>query len=242
MKQLGLIGKNISHSFSKKFFAHKFEIENIKDFCYEAYDIPEIEKIEEIFATPNLVGLNVTIPYKQKVIAFLDNLSAEAKEIGAVNTIKIINKQKIGYNTDCYGFENSLLPLINANHTHALILGTGGASKAILYVLNKLNIKSTIVSRQKTSSTIIYEELTQTIFEQHKIIINCTPLGTYPNIEDCPIIPYHFFSKEHLAYDLIYNPTKTTFLLEAEKKGAAIKNGLEMLELQAKKAWEIWIE
>ena len=242
MNQLGLIGKNIAYSFSKKFFAEKFKNEEINNFVYDSFDIPEIENIEEIFALPNLVGLNVTIPYKEKVIPYLDELSIEAKEIGAVNTIKIINNKKIGFNTDCYGFEKSLLPLLKPIHTKALILGTGGASKAIVYVLKKLNIDYTIVSRNKTDKNLTYQEISASVIDSHKILINCTPLGTFPNIEDKPPIPYSFLTKDHLAYDLIYNPEKTSFLLAAEKNGATIKNGLEMLQLQAKKAWEIWNE
>ncbi|MFA9290073.1 MAG: shikimate dehydrogenase [Solirubrobacteraceae bacterium] len=241
MNKLGLIGKNISYSFSKKFFTKKFEIEKISNYVYNQFDIPEIKEVEKIFEIENILGLNVTIPYKEQVIPYLDELSIEAKEIGAVNTIKIINNKKIGFNTDCFGFENSIIPLLKTHHKKALILGTGGASKAIKYALNKLAISYKVVSRKENNNeNITYQDLNKEILENYTIIINCSPVGTFPSIENFPLIPYEYISPNHLAYDLIYNPSKTSFLTKCEEKGATIKNGLEMLELQALKAWEIW--
>ena len=243
MKKLGLLGKNISYSFSRNYFAEKFKNDEISnEFCYDNFDIQSINEFLEVLKNnPDLIGMNVTIPYKQEIIPFLDNLSDNAKEIGAVNTIKISSNEKlIGHNTDYFGFTESLKPLLKPHHKKALILGTGGAAKAIAYGLKQLGIEFQYVSRKKTDETISYSELNQEVFDEYQIIINCSPIGTFPNIEDCPDIPYQYLTSNHIAYDLIYNPEKTTFLAKAETQGASIKNGYEMLVLQAEKAWKIW--
>lgn len=242
MKKLGLLGRNIGYSFSRNYFSNKFEYEKITDFTYQNFDIADIELFPKIFKeTPDLIGLNVTIPYKEEVIPFLDELSENAKQIGAINTIKILpNGNLLGDNTDYFGFSESLKPLLKSHHKKALILGTGGAAKAIAFGLQQLQIDFIFVSRKTSSNTITYSDLTKELFNEHQIIINCTPLGTFPNIENCPDIPYQYITQNHIAYDLIYNPEKTTFLNKAEQKGATIKNGYEMLVLQAEKSWEIW--
>lgn len=243
MKKLGLLGRNISYSFSKNYFATKFEKENISNlYSYENFDIPTLDSLTDIFKNTNdLIGLNVTIPYKEEIIPFLDDLSKIAKQIGAVNTIKKNSKdQWVGHNTDYFGFLHSLQPLLQPHHKKALILGTGGASKAILFAFKELNISTQLVSRTESPNTITYADLSPEIVSSHTIIINCSPIGTYPNTEQFPDIPYEYLTAQHIVYDLIYNPEKTTFLAKAEAKGAQIKNGLEMLVLQAEKAWEIW--
>ena len=243
MHKLGLLGRNIAYSFSRTYFKNKFEKEGIKYCTYENFDIDSITLFPNIIKdTPNLKGLNVTIPYKQEVIPFLDKLDEIAEEIGAVNTIKITEKGLlIGHNTDCYGFEKSLAPMLNPYHKSALILGTGGASKAIAYSLKKLGISYSYVSRN-TSKYVnyTYNDLTEAIIKEHLIIINCTPLGTFPNIDDCPNIPYKAITNNHILYDLIYNPSETTFLKRGKTNGATICNGQSMLELQAEKSWSIW--
>lgn len=243
MKKLGLLGKNIGYSFSRNYFKDKFKNEGLADiFIYENYDIDSIGKFPEIIKNnPDLIGLNVTIPYKEAIIPFLDGLSENARQIGAVNTVKIDPDGKLtGHNTDYFGFLQSLKPLLKDPHKKALILGTGGAAKAIAFGLKEIRIDSEFVSRQSGEHTISYADLTKQSFEEHQIIINCTPLGTSPKIELSPDIPYHFFTPNHIAFDLIYNPEKTEFLKKAEEKGAVLKNGYEMLVFQAEKAWEIW--
>ena len=238
----GLIGKNIDYSFSKGYFNNKFELSGLPHY-YDNFDIPTIEAFPEIIKEhPELRGLNVTIPYKEAVIPYLDKLHKCAQKIGAVNTIKITKKGKlVGYNTDYYGFKKSLEPLLKPQHEQALILGTGGASKAIQHALKKLGIIAHFVSRnQSQKAKYTYDTLTAFVIDKHEIIINCTPLGTHPNISACPNIPYHAITPQHLCYDLIYNPEVTSFLKQAKKQGAEIQNGLKMLELQAEKAWEIW--
>jgi len=241
--KFGLIGKNISYSFSKKYFTEKFKKLGLNSFKYDNYDLPEIEEFPFILyqREEDFKGFSVTIPYKQAIIKYLDELDVEAQEIGAVNTIKVTADNKlIGYNTDVYGFRNSLEPLLKKQHKKALILGTGGASKAVAHALRKLNIEFKFVSRNVADDHLLYADLNQQIMEDHTIIINCTPLGTHPNIENCPNIPYEFITDKHLLFDLIYNPSETKFLQEGRKQGASIKNGLEMLESQAEKSWEIW--
>ena len=236
--KLGLIGYPLSHSFSPSYFAEKFAQLGIKDSEYLAYSIDEIGKINDIFES-GVTGLNVTIPYKEQVIPFLDKLSEEAAEIGAVNTIKIKNGLKVGYNTDVYGFRASLLGQIgDAKIERALILGSGGASKAVKFVLGKLGIDFKIVSRKEEYLT--YEKLDSETIQNHKLIINTTPLGMYPNVGNCPDLPYEGLTKHHFLYDLVYNPEKTMFLKKGESAGAGIKNGNDMLILQAEKSWEIW--
>ncbi len=243
MVKLGLLGRNISYSFSKEYFKNKFINEGIIDVTYENFDIQNIASFTEIVKnTKDLRGLNVTIPYKEVVIPYLDKLNRKAEEIGAVNTIKITKKGKlVGYNTDCYGFKKSIEPFLKPSHKKALILGTGGASKAVIYSLKQLDIECNYVSRHKSSHVkYTYEDLDELIISQHQIIVNCTPLGTFPNIENCPNIPYQAITQEHILFDLIYNPEQTKFLSLGKQKNATTINGLNMLKLQAEKAWSIW--
>lgn len=241
MKQYGLIGYPLSHSFSKGYFSEKFSKEKITDSNYEIYPIETIQYFEALCQShPNFIGLNVTIPYKEQVIPFLDALDEEAKSIGAVNTIKFENDKKIGYNSDCYGFERSIKPFLQTHHKEALILGTGGASKAVEYVLKKLGIQFQYVSRAKSERAISYNDLNEEIIQKSTIIINTSPVGMYPNVTAAPPIPYEFIGEKHLLYDLVYNPEETLFLKNGKTKGAQVKNGLEMLYLQAERSWEIW--
>lgn len=240
--RFGLLGRNISYSFSKGHFTEKFKDPIFEGYTYENFDIEDINYFTELVKNnPDVRGLNVTIPYKEAILPFLDKLSKKATAIGAVNTIKFSKKGKLkGYNTDYYGFKKSLEPLLQPHHTKALILGTGGAAKAVAFALEELGILYTFVSRENKEKTIRYDLLNATIFENHTIIINTTPLGTSPNIDNFPTIPYDFFTEKHIAYDLIYNPAETVFLKKAKKYGAKTKNGLEMLIIQAEKAWRIW--
>jgi len=243
MNKLGLLGKDISYSFSRTYFKKKFENENIKNTSYENFDIENIDLFPSIIRnTKDLKGLNVTIPYKEQVIPFLDKVNKKAKAIGAVNTIRITKKGKlVGYNTDCYGFKKTLKPFIKSHHKKALILGTGGASKAIAYTLDEMGITYLYVSRKLSDGVgFSYETLTEDDISDNQIIINSTPLGTFPNIEDCPNIPYHAINEKHILFDLIYNPEETKFLKLGNKNQATTINGLRMLEFQAEKAWSIW--
>ncbi len=243
-KLYALVGKNISYSFSRGYFTEKFETLQLHDHQYINFDFQCMDefmpKLKE--HTSELKGMNVTIPYKLQIFDYLDEIDEEAKTIGAVNTIKILEDGRLkGYNTDVYGFEKSLIPLLRPIHKKALILGTGGASKAVAHVLEKLQIAYSFVSRSNTNTKCIsYDVLDEAIIGSHLLIINCTPLGTHPNIADCPALPYQFIAENHLLYDLIYNPAETKFLKKGKKNGAVIKNGMEMLEQQAEKAWEIW--
>ena len=241
-KKFGLIGKDISYSFSKKYFTEKFSKELFDDCTYENFDIPNIEEFPNVLKdNPDLKGLNVTIPYKEAIIPFLDTMSDKAFRIGAVNVIRFTKKGNLkGYNSDWYGFKKTLEPLLQPHHKKALILGTGGASKAVAFALDQLGIFYTFVSREATENAIDYNRINTTTFDNFQIIINCTPLGTSPNTKEFPPIPYEFFTEKHIAFDLIYNPEETQFLKKAKKKGATIKNGYEMLVFQAEKAWTIW--
>ncbi|TDE51086.1 shikimate dehydrogenase family protein [Flavobacterium sp. GT3P67] len=241
-KRFGLLGRNINYSFSKGYFTDKFNSENFAGCTYENFDIPEITAFPEVIKnTSDLKGMNVTIPYKETVIPFLDKLSKKAELIGAVNTIKITKKGKLkGYNTDYYGFKKSLEPLLQPHHKKALILGTGGASKGVAYALDELDIPYTFVSREAKENAIDYNRINATTFDNYQIIINSTPVGTSPNVEAFPLLPYEFFTEKHIAFDLIYNPAETQFLKKAKQQGAQIKNGLDMLIFQAEKAWKIW--
>lgn len=242
MPKFGLVGKNISYSFSKAHFTAKFETEDLQ-YTYENFDIEHISKFPKILENEkDIIGLNVTIPYKEQVIPYLDKLHETAQKIGAVNTIKRYPSGKTkGFNTDYYGFKKSIQPFLKPHHQTALILGTGGASKAVAYALNKLKIKFEYVSRSSNPiAKFLYSDLTEDIIKKHHIIINCTPIGTHPNVNECPDIPYDGITNEHLLYDLIYNPIQTKFLICGEIKGAKICNGSKMLEYQAEKAWEIW--
>lgn len=238
----GLIGKNISYSFSKKYFTEKFALGNLEDCSYVNFDIESIEEFPNIIANnPDLKGLNVTIPYKETVIPYLNKLSSSAAQIGAVNVIRFTKKGNLkGYNSDYFGFMKSLEPLLQPHHKKALILGTGGAAKAVSFALDQLGILYTFVTREQKEGMIDYDRINATTFDNHQIIINCTPIGTSPDIKEFPPIPYNFFTEKHIAFDLIYNPEETQFLKKAKKKGAVVKNGYEMLVLQAEKAWKIW--
>ncbi len=240
--KFGLVGKAIAYSFSRAYFLEKFTVEKLPH-SYANFDIETINNLNTIIKnTENLKGLNVTIPYKEAVIPLLNKLNKQAKTIGAVNTIKISKKGNLkGYNTDCYGFKNALKPYLKAHHKKALILGTGGASKAIAYVLKQLDIDFNYVSRSKKKGiTYVYSELTENIIKAHQIIINCTPLGTFPDVNACAEIPYKAITNSHILFDLIYNPKQTKFLKYGEQNGATTINGLKMLQLQAEKSWEIW--
>lgn len=240
----GLIGYPLSHSFSKGYFAKKFEKEGIQDSYYEAFPIESIEKLPELIEqNPNLVGLNVTIPYKEQIIPYLKELGKGALAIGAVNTVLIKEEGWFGYNSDIYGFGTSLASVIekqNLDLEHALILGTGGAAKAVAYVLEQAGISATYVSRRAGEDILTYEELSESVLNKYNLIVNTTPLGMSPHIDSFPNIPYHYIGENHLCFDLIYNPEATLFLQKAQQRGAHILNGLEMLYLQAEKSWEIW--
>lgn len=243
-KLFGLLGRNISYSFSKGHFQEKFQKESLKNHEYTNFDIQDFKDFPKVIQQyrNELRGMNVTIPYKEDVFKYLKKIDKTAQKIGAVNTIKITKKGNLkGYNTDVYGFTNSLKPLLEKHHQKALILGTGGASKAIAFALKQLGITFKFVSRNpKTKKEISYDALSEKRLKTHHIIINCTPIGTFPAIDSAPNIPYQYLSENHLLFDLIYNPAETAFLSNGKRKGATIKNGLEMLELQAKKSWEIW--
>ncbi|MEN1785961.1 MAG: shikimate dehydrogenase [Bacteroidota bacterium] len=236
----GLIGKNISYSFSKGHFTQKFKEQGLVDHAYDNFDLPNLDTLEQVFKTPALRGVNVTIPYKEQVIPYLEELDEDAATIGAVNTIKIGKNGLKGYNTDAYGFQESLKPLLQPHHQQALILGTGGASKAVAFVLKRLNIHCVYVSRTAAQGRFTYDALTATQIEKFTIIINCSPVGTHPNVLEKPLLPYQGINANHLLYDLIYNPAETAFLAEGRKRGGITQNGLPMLQLQAEKAWEIW--
>ena len=244
MDKYGLIGFPLGHSFSKNFFNEKFENENI-DAEYINFEIPNIEELVEILdVNPELRGLNVTIPYKEKVISYLDYISPEARAIGAVNVIRVTHKgNKLvlrGYNSDVIGFTKSIEPLLERFHRKALILGTGGASKAINYGLKSLGLETVFVSRYKRPGTIQYEDITPEVIKDYNVIVNCTPVGMYPKVEECPLLPYEAMNNHTLLYDLIYNPDRTLFMQKGAEHGATVKNGLEMLLLQAFASWDFW--
>lgn len=236
-RAFGLLGKNISYSFSKKYFEEKFKKLFLKDHTYDFIDIPEIDLFASVTNDPNLVGMNVTIPYKQAVIPFLDELSDEARQIGAVNCIRFQNGKRIGYNTDAFGFEKTLLINKKEHHKKALILGDGGAAKAVRYILDKHNIEHKTVSRK---SEINFENLSEDLVKDSLLIIQTTPVGTFPNFEDSVPFPFDAITDQHYVIDLIYNPSETAFLRRSAEKGATTLNGFYMLEQQAEKAWEIW--
>jgi len=246
MRKFGLIGFPLEHSFSKEYFTRKFQKENISDCIYENYSIEKIELFDLIIKqNPDLIGLNVTIPYKQKVIPFLNEIDDEADIVGAVNTVKICRLEERtilkGFNTDIYGFEESIKPMLQVHHKKALILGTGGASKAVAFVFKKLNISFIYVSRNPTNANAIsYSQLTPQIVRENTIIVNTSPLGMFPNTKTSPDIPYNSITANHILFDLIYNPEKTLFLKIGEQKNAIIINGLPMLQIQADKSWQIW--
>ncbi len=241
MRQFGLIGYPLSHSFSQGFFSEKFKFENILDAQYLNYPIPSINDFAQLWETNNnLIGLNVTIPYKKEVIPFLQYPSTVVQSIGACNCIRKYNGALYGYNTDVIGFEKSLLPFLKVHHTHALILGTGGAAAAVEWVMKKLNIQYQFVSRSNGINCISYEALNKDIISTHTLIINTSPVGMYPNVNEAPALPYDDITKQHHLYDLIYNPSETLFLRKGKAKGATIQNGLDMLHIQAEESWKIW--
>lgn len=239
MKRFGLIGKSLGHSFSKSFFTDYFE-RNDLDAVYENIEISEIAKIEEVFAS-GYQGLNVTIPYKQEIIPFLDELTEEANSIGAVNVVEFSDGLKIGHNSDAFGFHQSIKPFLTNRHERAVIFGTGGASKAVEFVLKSIGLDVIFVSRNpKGENEFAYEDVNEIMLQTCKLLVNCTPVGTFPNIEDCLDLPFQALTDEHLVVDLIYNPEKTEFLKRSEENGATILNGETMLREQAMKAWRIW--
>lgn len=240
-KRFGLVGRNISYSFSPTYFKSKFEKEGLDNYTYTNFDIEDISQLREIIEkTKRLKGLNVTIPYKEDVIPLLDKVSKTAAVIGAVNTIVISKKGTKGYNTDHYGFRKALEPLLQPHHIKALILGTGGASKAVAYALRSMKIEYDFVSRRATDVIYAYSDLNSGIFQDYQIIINTTPLGTFPDMKECPPINYDCFTPEHIAFDLVYNPEVTEFMKRAAQNGAVTTNGYDMLVHQAEKAWKIW--
>ena len=239
----GLIGKVLSHSFSKTYFEKKFNDLNLVNHTYQNFELSTITEIENVLKIPNLKGLNVTNPYKEEIIPFLDELTLDAKQIGAVNCIKISNGKTIGYNTDFYGFAQSIKPFLEPQHNKALLLGTGGAAKAVAYALKNIGVEVYFVTSsatKKNDATFFYNELNNHIFNAFKLIVNTTPVGLFPNIIDAPKIPYNLITANHLCYDLIYNPAQTLFLKQAKEQGALIVNGYSMLQLQAEKSWELW--
>lgn len=246
IKKFGLIGFPLGHSFSKRFYDEKIARQRISDIEYHLFPLKDVRHFPSLYDNdPSVHGFNVTIPHKQSVIPFLDSISEEATQIGAVNCIRIdrANGQRVltGHNTDVYGFEKSLTPLLKPHHHQSLVLGNGGAAKAVVFVLQKLGIQVQLVSRTKEAHTLTYAELNEEIVRAHPLIINCSPVGTYPAIGDAPDIPYAAITAQHYLYDLIYNPAETVFLKKGREKGASTKNGHEMLVLQAEKNWEIWL-
>ncbi|HVG13933.1 MAG TPA: shikimate dehydrogenase [Chitinophagaceae bacterium] len=243
MRVFGLLGKTLKHSFSKKYFTEKFSALGLEDCRYENYELPGISALPELLANnPQLEGLNVTIPYKEDVLPYLNYSSDIVKEIKACNCIKIVDGKLHGHNTDVPGFKQSLEKHLKPHHSRALILGTGGAAKAVQYALKSLGIPYQYVSRFKKEDAIGYNEIDQYIFAVNNIIINTSPVGMYPQVNDEPPLPYQFITNKHLLFDLIYNPPKTKFLKKGEEKGASISNGEEMLVLQAEESWRIWNE
>ncbi|MCO6489113.1 MAG: shikimate dehydrogenase [Phaeodactylibacter sp.] len=241
----GLIGYPLSHSFSRRYFNEKFRQEKMSGHHYELFPLEDIGELPALLAAhPNLKGLNVTIPYKQQVMAYLDELSEGAAAVGAVNTIKIREGKLTGYNTDVYGFEQSLRLFLEESNAaaglQALVLGTGGAAKAVVYVLARMGIPYRMVSRREAPGQLIYQELNETLMQDFRLIVNTTPLGMSPKVETCPDIPFQHLGPKHLLFDLVYNPGETAFMARGKRRGAAARNGLQMLHLQAEKAWEIW--
>ena len=240
-QRFGLLGREIDYSFSRVYFTEKFEREKLLHCSYGNFDLPNLDNFKETLHTPNLRGINVTIPYKQKVIPFLDDLDEVSKAIGAVNTI-VFEKDGTtkGYNTDYIGFGKSIEPLLHDDIKNALILGTGGASKAVVYALNQMGINTQYVSRKNTATSLGYQELTAAIIDTHKLIVNCTPLGTFPKVEEKPDIDYSLLTAKHVLFDLIYNPEETAFMKAGASYGASVSNGQRMLVGQAEASWELW--
>lgn len=246
MKQLGLIGRTLGHSFSAKYFAEKFEREGLsEEFSYRLFELPDIGDVEGLIAeNSNLIGFNVTIPYKEQIIPYLDDLSDEAREIGAVNCVKILSDgRRVGYNTDVDGIRLTLDRLLDGEKIEsALVLGSGGASKAVKFVLGERGIECFVVSRNSASGDITYDELSQEVMANNRLIINASPVGTFPNVDDAPALPYHLLTNEHRLFDLVYNPELTLFMKRGAKRGARVVSGIDMLYAQAESAWRIWNE
>jgi shikimate dehydrogenase len=238
----GLVGRSLGHSFSKKFFDNFFIKHHIENVSYENFELETIGELEEILQKDNLRGFNVTFPYKEEIRPFLSDIDPLAASIGAVNCVKRVQSEWLGYNTDIIGFKKSILPLLFPRHKKALIFGSGGASKTVQYALKELGIAYDIVSSSGAPGTISYNAVHEEQIHASLLLVNCTPLGTYPEIESSVNIPYHAISRRHLLYDLVYNPVKSDFLRSGESMGAVIKNGLEMLEIQAMESWKIWQE
>lgn len=237
----GIIGRPLGHSFSARYFGEKFAAEGLDDHSYSKFELSDISELPALVAShPDLRGFNVTIPYKQQVIPLLDALSPEAERIGAVNCVKVENGRLTGYNTDALGFRNSLLELLGEERPAALVLGTGGASKAVKYILAQEGIDFLNVSRTPGPDAIAYHDLDRQTVQSHPLIVNATPLGTYPAVEGCPDLPYRFIGPRHRLFDLVYNPPLTAFLARGRERGARIMNGSRMLIDQAEKSWEIW--
>lgn len=243
MHNYGLIGKSLKHSFSQGYFAKKFADLGLNDFSYKNYEIEAVSSLKEVITTNNLLGLNITIPYKEEVLTLLDSIDPQAKQIGAVNCIAIRERKLIGYNTDVYGFSQSIKPFLDNRHERALILGTGGASKAVAFALKQIGVEVFFVSSKSNATkanTFAYSDLNAAIFNAFKLIVNCSPLGTFPATEERPDLPYHYLTPDHFVYDLVYNPVETKLLRLAKEKGCLVMNGYSMLQLQAEKSWEIW--
>ncbi len=242
MRTFGLIGYPLTHSFSQRYFTEKFEREGIADTIYSNYSLASISELSGVLADGGLRGLNVTIPYKKEVIAFLDASTAVVKEIGACNCISIPDGRRFGHNTDVVGFEQSLVKKLKGHHRSALVLGTGGAAKAVEWVLRRLGIEYLSVSRAAGPGTIAYADVDAALVDRHALIVNTTPLGMYPNVSGCPPLPYTALTPRHYLFDLVYNPARTLFLQKGEAQGAVVENGYEMLVLQAEESWRIWNE
>jgi shikimate dehydrogenase len=241
--KLGLLGKSLSHSFSKKYFEEKFKKENIQA-TFKNFELSTVSEFHDVVnQNPDLLGLSVTVPYKEQIIPYLDSLSPEAKEIGAVNCIRFDKGKTTGYNTDVFGFKTSIKPFLEPRHNRALVFGTGGSSKAVAYALKEIGVECYFVTSRefkKTPNTFFYYELSPIIFSQFLLLVNCTPVGMFPDPSETLAIPFSYVTDSHLAYDLIYNPEETVFLENCRQKGAVTINGLSMLHLQAEKSWEIW--
>jgi len=236
MKTFGLVGKSLSHSFSSQYFSEKFYKENITNCQYLNFEIDDISNVKKLISENDILGLNITVPYKTSIIPFLDGVSDESKEINAVNAVKVVNGKLYGFNTDIIGFKKSISPILD-NRKTALVLGNGGSSKSVQYVLNNLDINFKVVSR---NTKLDYQHVDKEIMETTDVIINCTPLGMYPETESYPKIPYDFLNSKHLLFDLVYNPKQSKFLTFGLAKNCIVKNGLEMLHIQAEESWNIW--
>lgn len=243
MRRFGLVGKSLQHSFSKQYFSDKFQAKQLLDCIYDNFEFASVDEIlPKLHSIEDLVGFNVTFPYKEGILSKLDKVAEEARSIGAVNCVKRINGQYVGFNTDVYGFSQSIKPFLDNTHERALILGTGGASKAAAYVLKTLGVDVFFVSRDKSRSgaDFNYDELSPVLMKSFLLIINCTPCGTFPNLEELPSLPMNGFTTQHLLYDMVYNPAQTALMKAAANGGATTINGWSMLQLQAEKSWEIW--